>query len=346
MSLLRYLTVIVLLFLLPAPALSRFSTSAEEFSASKDVAFSWTHARSRSLKILLEYRDGANTWRRLNLGSGFLLSTDGLFVTAYHVMKYCLEAQRKTSGLSVKIDCSAARSNVRYIAENDDREFEIEIISYLKETDSTNGKGNNTPDEIIKHRDFVVAKLKTDGADRFSYWRVQDFDQKRIDPSNPRADFNLTPLMPPKRVFITGFPNDHEFVISEGFLNLTEEYNRGYFAANLKVYSTPYLKSLGVDANTQWGMRVDNHMSGGAVVDSSGYLVGLVVNGNHNTAGILSIENILATFFSRAGGAGAHPAVLLNPTSTPLFLKTQSSSQPERGRESLRTRIDPFSRTR
>jgi hypothetical protein len=72
----------------------------------------------------------------------------------------------------------------------------------------------------------------------------------------------------------------------------------------------------------------------------------LVVNGNHNTAGILSIENILATFFSRAGGAGARPAVLLNPTSTPLFLKTQSSSQPERGRESLRTRIDPFSRTR
>ncbi|MGH7796537.1 MAG: S1 family peptidase [Candidatus Binatia bacterium] len=345
MVLLLYLTFIIVLFLLPAPASSRFSTSAEEFSASKNVAFTWTHARSRSLKILLEYRDADNTWRRLNLGSGFLLSPDGLFVSAYHVMKYCLEAQRETSGLSVKIDCSTARPNLRYIAQNGDREFEIEITSYLKETDSTNGKGNNTPDEIIKHRDFVIAKLKTDSADRFSYWRLQDFDQKRVDPSNPKADFSLSPLMPPKRVFIAGFPNDHDFVISEGFLNLTEEYNRGYFAADLKVYSTPYLKSLGVDANTQWGMRVDNHMSGGAVVDSSGYVVGLVVNGNHNTAGILSIENILATFFTRAGVSGARPAVVLNPTETPLFLKRESG-QPKRGRESLRTRIDSFSRTR
>ena len=278
-------------------------------------------ARSKSVKILLEYRDADHAWRRVNLGSGFLLSPDGLFVTAYHVMKHCLAGQRQTSGLSVKVDCSATRPGVRYIARIEGREFGIEITSYLKEADSTNGQEKHTPDEILKHRDFVIARVKTNRAERFSYWQLQDFDHKRIDPANPKADFSLTPLLPPKRVFIAGFPNDHDFVISEGFLNLTEKNNRGYFAADLKVYSIPYLKSQGVDADTKWGMRVDNHMSGGAVVDSSGYVVGLVVNGNHNTAGILSIENILSTFFSRASASGNRPAVILDPTDTPLFLK-------------------------
>jgi hypothetical protein len=50
-------------------------------------------------------------------------------------------------------------------------------------------------------------------------------------------------------------------------------------------------------------------------------VVGLVVNGNHNTAGILSIENILSTFFSRASASGNRPVVILDPTHTPLFLK-------------------------
>ena len=113
-------------------------------------------------------------------------------------------------------------------------------------------------------------------------------------------------------------------MISEGFLNLTEKNRRGYFAADLKVYTTPYLQSQGVAIDTQWGMRIENHMSGGAVVDESGYVVGLVVNGNQTTAGILSIENILSTFFSRVGSAGVRPAVLLNPTDTPLYLKRQT----------------------
>jgi len=322
---LRCLTAIVLLFSLPPPASGRFITSAEEFSISaKDVNFTWTRAKSRSLKILLEYRDTDNAWHRVNLGSGFLLSSDGLFVTAYHVMKHCLQAQRNTSGLSVKVDCSTARPGVRYIAQNEDREFQIEIISYLKEADSTNGKENHTPDEIIKQRDFVVGKLKTNGTASFSFWRLKDFDQTIIDVNNPSVDFQLTPLMPPKKVFIAGFPNGHDFVISEGFLNLTEKNRRGYFAADLKVYTTPYLKSQGVAVDTKWGMRVENHMSGGAVVDSSGFVVGLVVSGNHNTAGILSIENILSTFFSRAGSFGVRPAVLLKPTDTPLYLKQQA----------------------
>lgn len=321
MLLFRLLTFIIVLLLLPAPASSRFSTSAEEFSRSPGVAFTWAEARSKSVKILLEYHDGKQGWRRVNLGSGFLLSPEGLFVTAYHVMKFCLAPQRHTSGLSVRIDCSAVRPGVRYIAQNRDNEYEIEIVSYLREADSTNGKAKHTPDEIIKQRDFVVARLKNRDNERFPYWRLRDFDQRRIDTANPTADFNLTPLMPPKRVFIAGFPNHHDFVISEGFLNLTETNNRGYFATDLNVYSTLYLQSQGVDTDTQWGMRVDNHMSGGAVVDSSGYVVGLVVNGNHNTAGILSIENILSTFFSRGSGYGTRPAVILNPTNTPLFLK-------------------------
>jgi len=239
-------------------------------------------------------------------------------------MKYCLEAQKGSSGLSVKINCSTARPGVRYVAENDDREFQIDIISYLKEADSTNGKERHTPDEIIKQRDFVIAKLKAETTSSFSFWKLRDFDQASIDVSNPGADFQLTPLLPPKRVFITGFPKDHDFVISAGFLNLTEKNRRGYFAADLKVYTTPYLESQGVAIDTQWGMRIENHMSGGAVVDASGYVVGLVVNGNHNTAGILSIENILSTFFSRAGNPEARPAVLLNPTDTPLYLKRQA----------------------
>jgi hypothetical protein len=65
-------------------------------------------------------------------------------------------------------------------------------------------------------------------------------------------------------------------------------------------------------------------LPGGAVVVGSGYVVGMVVNGIPTTAGILTIENLLSTFFSRVGSAGARPAVLLNPTETPLYLKRQT----------------------
>lgn len=322
MHLLRFLTIIIGLAVLPAPAMSRFITSAEEFaSGSHGAAFTWSHARARSVQILLEYRDPAGEWRRVTLGSGFLLSSDGLFVTAYHVMKHCLAAQRNTIGMSVNIDCSTARPGVRYIAVNENREFPVEIISHLKEADSTSGKDRHTPDEILKQRDFVLGKLKSDGSTTFPFWRLKDFDPGVIDVTKPNADFQLKPLLPPKRVFIAGFPADRKFVMSEGFLNLTETHKRGYFAVDMEIYTAPYLASQGVAADTKWGMRVENHMSGGAVVDSSGHVVGLVVNGNENTAGILSIENILATFFSRAADAGARPAVWLNPHATPLFLK-------------------------
>ena len=322
MSHFRYLVLIAALFLAPAPAAGNFITSAEEFSQSPDVAFSWQDARSRSVKILLEYRDQEGNARRVALGSGFLLSSDGLFVTAYHVMKYCLAAQRKISGHSVEIDCSS-QEKVRYLAVNDGREFPIKITAHLKESDSTKGKDHHSPDEIIKQRDFVVGKIAAETARPFSYWQIRDFDPSSIDLSNPAADFTLMPLLPPRRVFIAGFPSSHDFVVSEGFLNLTEKHRRGYFAADLAVYTPTYLESQGVAKNTRWGMRIDNHMSGGAVVDSTGYIVGLVVNGDNRTAGILSIENVLGTFFSRDSVGNAAPALRLQPTNTPLFLKQE-----------------------
>jgi hypothetical protein len=45
------------------------------------------------------------------------------------------------------------------------------------------------------------------------------------------------------------------------------------------------------------------------------------VNGNKNTAGILSIENVMKTFFSRVAHSGAPPAIILTPTETPLYLR-------------------------
>jgi hypothetical protein len=105
---------------------------------------------------------------------------------------------------------------------------------------------------------------------------------------------------------------------------LKDENHRGYFAADYKLYAPAYLERQGISPDTQWGMRVENHMSGGAVVDASGALVGIVVNGNRNTAGILSIENVLETFFSRNGKADAPPSIILTPTKTPLYLRESS----------------------
>ena len=318
MQILLYL--LLLWLSLSSAALANLITDAEDLS-SKEVRFTWPEVRSKSLKILLEYRNESGVWQRANLGSGFLISSDGLFVTAYHVMKYCLGDQKETSRFSGSVDCSTAPKGIRYKAENGDRDFEIQIISHLKEVDSTNGKDTHTPDEIIKQRDFVIGKLKADSAIHFAHWQLRDFDENRINLRQPDADFELTPLLPPKKVFVVGYPKDRDVAISEGFLNLTEKHSRGYFAADYKLYSPTYLESQGISQDTKWGMRVDNHMSGGAVVDGSGYLVGLVVNGNRTTAGILSIENVLETFFSRTGKSGATPSLMLNPTAIPLFLR-------------------------
>lgn len=292
--------------------------------AARGVDFTWRDARAKSVKILLEYRAKDGQWHGVDLGSGFLISPDGLFITAYHVMKFCLEKHRDAGALSVGVDCSTGSSAIRYKAVNADREFEIEIISHLNELDSTSGKDRHTPDEIIKQKDFVIGKLKHAPKVLFDYWRLRDFDENLIDPAQAHADFQLVPLMPPKRVFIIGFPKDRQLTISEGFLNLTEKNRRGYFAANYRVYSENYLERQGVATDTKWGMAVRNHMSGGPVVDAEGFVIGVVVNGDRDTAGVLSIENVLTTFFSRTAQSNGHPAISLSPTQTPLYLRTSS----------------------
>lgn len=317
----RTLLLLLLLWLLfPSSALGNDLSRPEQLAA-EGARFTWSEAESKSLKIFLEYQDRQGNWARASLGSGFLISPDGLFVTAYHVMKYCLLGHKEVSRFSKSIDCSAAQLRLRYKASNSDREFDVEIISHLSEADSTNGKSIHTPDEIIKQRDFVIGKLKAPSGIRFSYWQLADFKQGAVSLSNPRADFELRPLFPPKRVFIAGYPRDRDLEITYGFLNLEDEKKRGYFAANYSLYAPAYLEKEGISPNTKWGMAVENHMSGGAVIDAKGLLVGLVVNGNKDTAGILSIENVIETFFSRHGQPGASPAIILTPTATPLYLR-------------------------
>jgi hypothetical protein len=319
----RVHTLLALVFLwlfLPSSALGNYLSEAEQLSA-EGVRFTWSEVQSKSLKIILEYQDDQGNWQRADLGSGFLISLDGLFVTAYHVMKYCLLGQREVNRFAESVDCSTAQPRVRYSAVNGDREYPIEILSHLSEADSTNGKNVHTPDEIIKHRDFVIGKLRTQPDARFAYWQLPDFKPDTISLREPRADFDLQPLLPPKKVFIAGYPRDRDLVIAFGFLNLRDENHRGYFAADYKLYAPGYLEKEGISPDTRWGMRVENHMSGGAVLDITGSLVGIVVNGNKNTAAILSIENIMENFFSRTGRSGASPALTLTPTETPLYLR-------------------------
>jgi hypothetical protein len=318
---------LVLCFFVPSSASGNYLSQAGQLSGA-GVNFTWFEVEAKSLRVLLEYQEGESNWKQVNLGSGFLISSDGLFVTAYHVVQYCLLNQKKLSRFSESTDCSTTHPQVRYKAQNLHREFDIEIISHLREEDSTGGKSLHTPDEIIKQRDFVIGKLKTQPGTHFDHWQLPDFQQGIISRTNPRADFELRPLLPPKRVFIAGYPEGRDLAIAHGFLNLMDENHRGYFAADYKLYGAAYLERQGIPPDTRWGIRVENHMSGGAVIDAAGSLVGVVVNGNINTAGILSIENVLETFFSRNATAGAAPSIFLTPTKTPLYLREHSADQP------------------
>jgi Trypsin-like peptidase domain len=313
----------------PPSALSNFIHGTEELSA-EGAEFSWEDARSKSLRIVVEYQDRTGTLRTAGLGSGFLISADGLFVTAYHVMKHCLENQKEKASFSGGLNCSAEHPVLRYKALNGNQEFEIEIISHLKERDSISRTSSQTPDETIKQRDFVIGKLKADPKAVFRYWPIRDFREGTIDLSNPSADFELQPLFPPKKVFVAGYPERRDFVITHGFLNLTESKRRGYFATDLTVYTPAYLSKEGISLETKWGIRVQNHMSGGPVVDAGGFVIGLVVNGKDNTTGVLSIENVLETFLSRSDESGGKEAVSLTPTKASLYLKTSSEKSTPR----------------
>jgi hypothetical protein len=319
----RLLLFIFLALAFPSLVGAEYLTGAEQLK-SVGAEFSWRDVESNSVKVSLEYYDGS-VKKRAQLGSGFLISPEGLFITAYHVVTYCLQARKESSRFAERIDCSAAHPRARYFAQNRDREYEIEVLSHLNETDSTSGKKSHTPDEIIKQRDFVVARLKAEPGVRFPFWQLKDFNQGNIDLRRPRADFELQPLFPPKKVFIAGYPQQGEFRISYGFLNLRDDKHRGYFSADYSLYPPAYLRDAGIALDTKWGMRIENHMSGGVVLDAGGNPVGIVVNGSDNTAGVLSIENVLENFFSRHKQTDAQPALRLAPTSTPLYLKTGPS---------------------
>jgi hypothetical protein len=311
---------LTLAILFPSPARGTYLTEPTQLQA-EGARFTWDDARDRSVKILVQFQDQHGNRKQTDLGSGFLISADGLFVTAYHVMKYCLKNTPSKSGFSVAIDCSTEHPALQYRAINRDREFEIELVSHLTREESIKGDVQ-TPDDTIKRRDFVIGRLKSAPPGvKFPHWDLEDFHRGMIDLARPAADFELKPLAPPKKVFFAGYPGDRDFAIAQGFLNLADDRHRGYFAADIALYERRYLESQGIPADTEWGIAVENHMSGGAVVDFYGNVVGMVVNGAARTAGVLSIENFLATFFSRSAKPGARPAVFLSPTRTPLYLR-------------------------
>jgi S1-C subfamily serine protease len=287
------------------------------------ASFTWDEAEAKSLRIVVEFRAEGGAWKTAELGSGFLIAEDGLFITAYHVMKYCLQNKRSSASFGEPVPCSV-HPQVRYKAVNGGQTFDIDVISHLREQDSVDDKSSQTPDETLKRRDFVIGKLRTHGRN-FSHWRVRDFGEGVIDLQRPRAEFELEPLYPPRKVFAIGYPGKREFSITAGYLNLQEANRRGYFAVDMEVYSPAYLRNIGLPSNTKWGIRVENHMSGGAVVDPDGFVVGMIVNGNANTTGVLSIENVLENFTSRSKQIGGERAVILVPTKVPLYLRRESS---------------------
>lgn len=319
---LLFFVLVVLGMLFPVHGGANFLEGTDHLMA-EGARFNWDQAEAKSLRILVEYRDAQGELKMTELGSGFLISSNGYFVTAYHVMKYCLLQKRSAASFSDPVACSNQTPPIRYKALNRGQLFDIDIISHLREQDSVDNKATQTPDETIKQRDFVIAKLKTP-RNNFSHWEIKDFREGVIDLKRPSAEFEFEPLYPPKKVFVIGYPGSREFAISAGYLNLKESKRRGYFAADIPIYSPGYLQNVGISPDTKWGIRVENHMSGGAVVDEDGFVVGLVVNGHANTTGVLSIENVLENFTSRSDVLGGERAVILIPTKVPLYLRKDS----------------------
>jgi Trypsin-like peptidase domain len=296
-------------------------TDAEQLLA-EGAGFTWEDARSRSVKIIVQRRDGsAENAVRSSIGSGFLISPDGLFVTAYHVMKYCLGNNQAAAGFSVALDCSTEHPKIEYRAQNDGKEFEIEIVSYLRLKDSVKGEVQ-TPEETMRLKDFVIGRLKAPASTRFAFWQLNEFKRQPSGDIGPRAFAELKPLVPPKKVFVAGYAAGPDFALAQGFLNLTEDQHRAYFAWNRDIYNDPrLLQKYGIPAGTRWGIPVANYMSGGAVIDAAGDVLGLVVNQSAGNAGVLSTQNFLETFFSRTAQPGTPPAVVLKYSRTPLYLK-------------------------
>ncbi|HEY7221399.1 MAG TPA: serine protease [Candidatus Binatia bacterium] len=311
---------LALLLVNPLQALGSSLTDAKEFLA-EGAGFSWEDARARSIKILVQSRDPTAHGARSSIGSGFLISPDGLFVTAYHVMKYCLGNNQASAGFSVALDCSKEHPKIEYRAENNGQEYEIEIVSYLRLADSIKGDVQ-TLEETVGLKDFVIARLKATTAAQFAYWPLNDFTKPVRSETDGKSLPEFKPLLPPKKVFVAGYAAGPDFALTQGFLNLVEEKRRAYLAWNRDIYDNPEIRqAYGISAGTRWGIPIANFMSGGPVIDAAGNVLGVVVNQGAGSAGILSTENVLETFFSPTPTPGAPPAVILHPTRTPLYLK-------------------------
>jgi hypothetical protein len=311
-----FVLILILISPLPSSTHGDLLTDAKQLQA-EGPAFSWDYARSRSLKIVLQPKAGGGS--SVLIGSGFIISPDGLFVTAYHVMSYCLENHRGRRSVSTPLDCSSEHPKVEYRALNKGVAFEVELVGYLTSEESTKA-GLQSPEETVQLKDFVIGRLKGPAGGRFDYWKLNNFAENLLHQTRPGPTLEIKPLVPPKKVFIAGYPEGSDFAIADGFLNLTEDQRRAYFAWNHDIYEPEFLEAHDIPADTVWGIRVENHMSGGAVIDQTGNVIGIVVNSGAHAAGVLSIENVLETFFSRSPHPDGRPALSLSPTEIPLYL--------------------------
>lgn len=313
---------VLLLLLHPLEASGNSLTDATQLLA-EGAGFSWEDARARSIRIIVQRRD-QNSGVRSSIGSGFLISPDGLFVTAYHVMQYCLGNNQASAGFSVALDCSKEHPKIEYRAQNNGKEYEIEIISYLRLADSVKADVQ-TLEETVGLKDFVIARLKAPADAQFSYWPLNDFNKPARSKTDGKSLVELKPLLPPKKVFVAGYAAGPDFALTQGFLNLVDEKRRAYLAWNRDIYDNPEIRqAYGISAGTRWGIPIANFMSGGPVIDAAGTVLGVVVNRGAGSAGIMSTENVLDTFFSPMPTPGVPPAVILKPSQTPLYLKARS----------------------
>jgi len=117
--------------LFATPNFAGFIITADEL-ACQDVNFTWSDVTPKRSKSSPEY---------------------SLFVTVYHVIKFCLAVKKRgSSALPTVVDCSNPKNLIGYRAYNGEDQFGIEIVSYLSETESASGKDRQTQTPRLYNR--------------------------------------------------------------------------------------------------------------------------------------------------------------------------------------------------